>query len=67
MSEQASEEVHVLSRPHVAGYREVTASAAAQKLERFRPIEVRVAADYVGPLGYLARAAIVPLATARPL
>lgn len=63
MSEQALEELHVISSPHVAGYRELTATAAAPKLGRFRLIDVREPAEYVGPLGHLAGAELVPLAT----
>lgn len=52
-----------LSTPHPLGFREVTTAVAAATIGQIRLIDVREPAEFVGPLGHIAGAELVPLAT----
>jgi rhodanese-related sulfurtransferase len=51
------------STPTPFGYRDVTVSAAGPHLAIARVIDVREPDEYVGPLGHIAGAELVPLTT----
>jgi rhodanese-related sulfurtransferase len=54
---------HALGEPHPAGFQNLTPAEAHAHLGRFRVIDVREPDEYVGPLGHVANAELVPLAT----
>ena len=51
------------SDPHPAGYREISPLAAQHHLGDLRVIDVREPDEFVGPLGHVPGAELVPLAT----
>lgn len=52
-----------LSTAHPAGYREIDVVGAHPNLGAFTILDVREPDEFVGPLGHLAGARLVPLAT----
>jgi rhodanese-related sulfurtransferase len=55
--------LHLRSAARAGGYRDLPTSAAATHLHELRLIDVRESDEFVGPLGHLPRAELVPLAT----
>ncbi len=51
------------SELHPAGYRDLAPVAALDHLPNFRIVDVREPDEYVGPLGHIRDAELVPLAT----
>lgn len=51
------------ARPHPAGFSDLSVAAAAQHLPAFRVVDVREPSEFTGPLGHVAGAELVPLAT----
>jgi rhodanese-related sulfurtransferase len=55
--------LHAASVPTPAGYRDLPPGVASGHLGEFRLIDVREPDEYVGPLGHIDGASLVPLAT----
>lgn len=51
-----------LSTPHPGGFREIPPLGVFPRLAGFRVVDVREPVEFVGPLGHLAGAELVPLA-----
>ncbi len=51
------------SLAHSAGYRDIPVAAARQHLSELRLVDVREPDEFVGPLGHMLGAELVPLAT----
>ncbi len=55
--------IHENAAPHAMGYRDTTPAAVAAAAGKVRLVDVREPHEFVGELGHLAGAELVPLAT----
>ncbi|HRG96892.1 MAG TPA: rhodanese-like domain-containing protein [Polyangiaceae bacterium] len=55
--------IHESATPHAMGYRDTTPAAVVASAGKVRVVDVREPHEFVGELGHLAGAELVPLAT----
>jgi rhodanese-related sulfurtransferase len=56
-------DLHAVSTPTAAGFREIPVAAASEHLGAFALLDVREADEFTGELGHVAGAQLVPLGT----